>query len=148
MVFSSSSAALFLLASTVASVASTASCRHLQGSDKSGRASSVQSEISSVLGFDPSTITSQSQLQSVPSEYWEHVINDLPNELPFAKLWTGGFCPLAYGNPAPLGPNGTSRTACVKCLDGCAVCPTVFYDCVVCMPGYGLSNGACQKLVY
>lgn len=31
------------------------------------------------------------------------MLNDLPNELPFAKLWTGGWCPLGYGNPAPLG---------------------------------------------
>ena len=72
-------------------------------------------------------------------------MNDLPNELPFAKLWTGGWCPLAFGNPAPLGP-GTSQTACIKCTEGCAVCPEVFYDCVVCIPGYGLSDGACRKL--
>ena len=108
---------------------------------------SVQSEIASVAGINPATITSPGQLSSVPPEYWQHVIDDLPKELPFAKLWTGGWCPLAYGNPAPLGP-GTSRTACIKCTDGCAVCPMVFYDCTVCIPGYGLSDGACQKLVY
>lgn len=134
---SSSSVLLLSLA-----LASTVSARDLHAMP-----ASVQSEIASVAGVNPATITSPGQLSSVPPEYWQHVIDDLPKELPFAKLWTGGWCPLAYGNPAPLGP-GTSRTACIKCTDGCAVCPKVFYDCTVCIPGYGLSDGACQKLVY
>lgn len=81
-----------------------------------------QQEVLEVAGINPSSITSQSQLSQVPSEYWDHVLNDLPKELPFAKLWTGGWCPLAYGNPAPLGPD-TARYACIKCVEGCAVCP-------------------------
>jgi len=137
-----SSSALVILSVALAST-SGVSARNLHASPSN----SAQSEISSVAGVNPSTITSQSQLSSVPAEYWQHVLNDLPKELPFAKLWTGGWCPLAYGPPAPLGPT-TSRTACLKCTDGCAVCPEVFYDCTVCIPGYGLNDGACQKLVY
>lgn len=134
---------VFLLALTAS-----ASARGLSNSNKSS--SSAESELGPVLGINPSSITSQSQLESVPSSYWQHVIDDLPNELPFVKLWTGGWCPLAYGNPAPLGPDDTSATACVKCSgDGtCAICDP-FYTCKFCIPGYSLNDqGECAKLVY
>jgi hypothetical protein len=96
---------------------------------------------------NPASVTSQSQLGSVPDDYWDHVLNELPRVLPYAKLWTGGFCPMAFGNPAPTGPS-TSKTACVRCTDGCAVCPSVFYQCDVCIPGYILEDGACKPKLY
>ena len=112
--------------------------------------SSAQQEVATVGSINPLSITDQSQLSSVPEDYWQHVLNDLPNELPFAKLWTGGWCPLGYGNPAPLGPSDTSKTACFKCSGGgtCAVCDP-FYSCRICIPGYQLDpEGVCQKTLY
>ena len=112
--------------------------------------SSAQQEVATVGSINPLSITDQSQLSSVSEDYWRYLLSVSPNELPFAKLWTGGWCPLGYGNPAPLGPSDTSRTACIKCSGGgtCAVCDP-FYSCSICVPGYQLDpEGVCQKKLY
>ena len=66
--------------------------------------------------INPLSITDQSQLSSVPEDYWQHVLNDLPNELPFAKLWTGGWCPPGLRQPSAARPLGYVQDGMLQVL--------------------------------